>query len=157
MNDNDIKKCIKHGFCWSSCGDKPETIPTHYYTRGQLQSFGNLYATKAGAKLAIAARYENKRIELEPKSDTQVTILDEAAKCVTGPRRRDYGTPDENFGRIAALWSVQLGIAVTSMQVAMCLILLKVARQSNSPKRDNLVDIAGYAQCASELTEGGSK
>ena len=83
--------------------------------------------------------------------ETQPTILEEAAKCVTGPRRRDYGTPDENFSLIASLWSVQLKHEVTPMQVAMCLILLKVARQSNSPKRDNLVDIAGYAQCASEL------
>ena len=70
---------------------------------------------------------------------------------MTGPRRRDYGTPDENFGLIASLWSVQLKHEVTPMQVAMCLILLKIARQVNSPKRDNLVDIAGYAQCASEL------
>ena len=83
--------------------------------------------------------------------ETQPTILEEAAKCVTGPRRRDYGTPDENFGLIASLWSVQLKHEVTPMQVALCLILLKVARQANSPKRDNLVDIAGYAQCASEL------
>ena len=83
--------------------------------------------------------------------ETQPTILEEAAKCVTGPRRRDYGTPDENFSLIASLWSVQLKHEVTPMQVAMCLILLKVARQANSPKRDNLVDIAGYAQCASEL------
>jgi hypothetical protein len=90
-------------------------------------------------------------IGLEPKKVDEQSVLEEAAKCVTGPRRCDYGTPDENFGLIASLWSVQLKHEVTPMQVAMCLILLKVARQSNSPKRDNLVDIAGYAQCASEL------
>ena len=84
-------------------------------------------------------------------NETQPTILEEAVKCVTGPRRRDYGTPEENFGLIASLWSLQLKHEVTPMQVALCLILLKVARQANSPKRDNLVDIAGYAQCASEL------
>jgi hypothetical protein len=83
--------------------------------------------------------------------ETQPTILEEAAKCVTGPRRRDYETPEENFSLIAKLWSLQLKHEVTPMQVALCLILLKVARQANSPKRDNLVDIAGYAQCASEL------
>lgn len=90
-------------------------------------------------------------IGLEPKQVDEQSVLEEAAKCVTGPRRRDYGTPDENFSLIASLWSVQLKHEVTPMQVALCLILLKVARQSNSPKRDNLVDIAGYAQCASEL------
>ena len=85
------------------------------------------------------------------------SVLEEAMKCVGGPRRRDYGTPDENFGRIAALWNVQLSgkltKALTPDDVAMLMILLKVARQGNSPKRDNLVDIAGYAQCASELKE----
>lgn len=85
------------------------------------------------------------------------TVLEEAMKCVGGPRRRDYGTPDENFGRIADLWNVhlkgKLSKPVTPGDVAMLMILLKVARQANSPKRDNLVDIAGYAQCASELKE----
>ena len=90
-------------------------------------------------------------VGLELKKVDEQSVLKEAEKCVTGPRRRDYGTPDENFGLIASLWSVQLKHEVTPMQVALCLILLKVARQANSPKRDNLVDIAGYAQCASEL------
>ena len=90
-------------------------------------------------------------IGLESKQVDEQSVLEEAAKYVTGPRRRDYGTPDESFGLIASSWSVQLKHEVTPMQVAMCLILLKVARQANSPKRDNLVDIAGYAQCASEL------
>ena len=91
-----------------------------------------------------------------PRKPTQ-TILEEAMKCVGGPRRRDYGTPDENFGRIANLWNVhlkgKLSKPVTPDDVAMMMIILKVARQANSPKRDNLVDIAGYAQCASELTK----
>ena len=90
-------------------------------------------------------------VGLELKKVDEQSVLKEAEKCVTGPRRRDYGTPDENFGLIASLWSVQLKHEVTPMQVALCLILLKIARQANSPKRDNLVDIAGYAQCASEL------
>jgi hypothetical protein len=94
-------------------------------------------------------------IGLEPKKVDEQSVLEEAAKCVTGPRRRDYGTPDENFGRIAEHWNThlkdKLSKPITTSDVAMMMILLKVAREANSPKRDNYVDIAGYAQCAGEL------
>jgi hypothetical protein len=116
--------------------------------------FKNLVGRMSLPQLYDALKANGVKLEgigLEPKKVDDQSVLEEAAKCVTGPRRRDYGTPDENFGLIASLWSVQLKHEVTPMQVAMCLILLKVARQANSPKRDNLVDIAGYAQCASEL------
>ena len=116
--------------------------------------FKNLVGRMSLPQLYDALKANGVRLEgigLESKQVDEQSVLEEAAKCVTGPRRRDYGTPDENFGLIASLWSVQLKHEVTPMQVALCLILLKVARQANSPKRDNLVDIAGYAQCASEL------
>lgn len=59
MNKTDIKKCIKHGYAWSYCGDKPEKTPTKDYTRSQLKIFDRLYATKADAMLAIAMRRED--------------------------------------------------------------------------------------------------
>ena len=257
MNGADIKKCIKNGYAWSSCGEKPEKTPTRDYMRGHLKTFDGLHATKCEAQAAIDARKaaqaaldkakqperkfadvpewcpplpdgcvplgfggtfktdekamlpqlewakrgdakwragislgeEKETFYMAPKyfrvcvlnypwlkdevashetpsGETQAkevstgetqTVLEEAMKCVGGPRRRDYGTPDENFGRIADLWNVhlkgKLSKPVTPGDVAMLMILLKVARQANSPKRDNLVDIAGYAQCASELKE----
>jgi hypothetical protein len=42
---------------------------------------------------------------------------------------------------------------VSPMQVALCLIQLKVAREVHAPKRDNLVDIAGYARVMEMLSE----
>ena len=36
-------------------------------------------------------------------------ILRSAAKMVTGERQDDYGTPENNFGRIANLWNSYLG------------------------------------------------
>lgn len=41
----------------------------------------------------------------------------------------------------------------TDRDVSMMMILVKVARDANKPKRDNLVDIAGYARCAERLEE----
>lgn len=85
------------------------------------------------------------------------SILAEAERLVHGDRRRDYGTPDENFSRIARRWAAILGHPVTTTQVVECMIALKFARQEEKPKRDNWVDIAGYAQCGSELTTTPNK
>lgn len=75
-------------------------------------------------------------------------MLQAAADATAGDRQRDYGDPAANFRRIAALWSVYLGREITPRQVCMLNVLQKVARDSVRAKRDNLVDIAGYAQCA---------
>lgn len=88
----------------------------------------------------------------ETSSDVNTSILEEAARIVDGPRRADYGTPLENHGRTAALWSAYLGVPITPRQVCMLNVLQKVSRDAHAPKRDNLVDIAGYARNA-ELCE----
>lgn len=73
------------------------------------------------------------------------TILQEAQNVVYGDRQVDYGSVSNNFKAIAALWSTVLGYSVTPEQVGLCMVQVKVARQMFRPKRDNLVDIAGYA------------
>ena len=44
---------------------------------------------------------------------------------------------------------------ITGHDVAMMMCLLKIARQTYAPKRDNLVDLAGYAALAQRITETG--
>jgi hypothetical protein len=73
------------------------------------------------------------------------TILQEAQRHVHGARNEDYGTPYDNHGRTAALWSVYLNRLVTPEDVCMLNILQKVSRGMNSITRDTLVDVAGYA------------
>jgi hypothetical protein len=73
-----------------------------------------------------------------------MNILQEAEKAVYGDRQADYGTVTENFGTIAKLWSAVLKTEVTPEQVGLCMVQVKVARQMYKPKRDNLVDGAGY-------------
>jgi hypothetical protein len=48
--------------------------------------------------------------------------------------------------RTAKFWSEILGLPVTPEQVALCMIAVKMSREVNAHKRDNLVDIAGYAR-----------
>src|SRR6266705_7182672 len=72
------------------------------------------------------------------------SITEEATRLVTGMRRKDYGHPIEDFSRTAKIWSAILGIDVTPNQVALCMVGVKISRQVNTPKRDNLVDAVGY-------------
>jgi hypothetical protein len=80
-------------------------------------------------------------------------ILETAADLVNGDRERDYGTPQENFGRIAAGWAVILQADVTPEHVALCMAWLKIARLVNGPHLDSYVDAAAYMALAGELSE----
>ena len=92
----------------------------------------------------------------------QLSILQEAQKVID-ERRKSYGSPKNNLGITKRLWDAWLdgkylnkglsGFQIDVQDVAMMQILLKVAREANSSKRDNLVDIAGYAQCYMECLE----
>lgn len=72
-------------------------------------------------------------------------ILLEARELVTGDRQDDYGNAAFNYDLMARMWSVILGFEVTPTQVVMCLIGMKLTREVIKHKRDNLVDLAGYA------------
>jgi hypothetical protein len=74
------------------------------------------------------------------------TVLDDAKALVSGDRQVAYGSPYVSLRRIALLWSALLDHTIEPEEVALMMILLKVSRQANAHGRDNLVDIAGYAE-----------
>lgn len=84
------------------------------------------------------------------------SITDEAKSIVAGDRANDYGDANESFTRISNLWSAYTGFNISSWDVAQMMILLKVSRAKTSRKRDTLVDIIGYAECAGKL-EGNNE
>ena len=57
-------------------------------------------------------------------------ILQAAQKIVCGQREQDYGSPEDNFGAIAALWGTYLGIDINADEVAVMMILFKIGRLS---------------------------
>jgi hypothetical protein len=87
----------------------------------------------------------------------RVNILTEASSLITGQRQEDYGTPEENFQRMADYANIHFkknlenNIPFAPRQMAEYMILLKMARTVNSPTRDSYVDIGGYAGIAGEL------
>lgn len=83
---------------------------------------------------------------------TREQILEAAKKCVCGDREEDYGSPEQNFQTIAALWTAYKHVTFDPVDVAMMLALLKIGRVSSGRvKDDNAIDLAGYAACAGEL------
>ncbi len=79
-------------------------------------------------------------------------VLQEAIRITSGDRQASYGPPDQDFKRTAAMWSAIKGVEFTAREVAMFMVCLKLSRETHQNKRDNWVDIAGYAKCGSECT-----
>lgn len=79
-------------------------------------------------------------------------ILEEALRITSGDRQAQYGPPDQDFQRTAKMWSALKGVEFTAKEVAMFIICLKLSRQTHQDKRDNWVDVAGYARCGSLCT-----
>ncbi len=88
-------------------------------------------------------------------------MLRHAASLVGGQRAKDYGDKTENHQRIADLWNYWLDSKfgkITAYDVAIMMLLLKVARLMHTPGHsDSHVDIAGYASIAEEISRKQEK
>jgi hypothetical protein len=95
--------------------------------------------------------------DVAPTKEPSTSPLEEALRITTGDRQNSYGHPLEDFSRTAALWTSLLGeklrSKITPEEVALCMVCLKLSREMNKHKQDNLVDIAGYINCLHMLIE----
>ena len=104
-------------------------------------------------RMATDEDYE-KLDEIAPES-----ICQEAQRIQGGDRQQDYGSPTKNFQDIADLWStyiktsLDVDVDLKARDVAHMSILMKISRNVHKPKRDNWVDMAGYAQCGGKVDE----
>lgn len=82
-------------------------------------------------------------------------MLVDAARIIAGERDKQYGGPEDNFERIAKVWSVIFGIDISKEDVAMAMIGVKLARYVSKSgfQPDTWTDIAGYAACGYEVGE----
>jgi hypothetical protein len=89
--------------------------------------------------------------------DIGESILLEAQRLTHGDRNADYGHPlddySKNAGAINALFAHKLRENFTAADVALIMVVVKLSRQVNRPKRDNMVDAAGYAWVANACIE----
>lgn len=85
------------------------------------------------------------------------SVLEEARRLVNGDRQNQYGPPDQDFQRTARMWSALKGVEFSAQDVAAFMICLKLSRQTHQNKRDNWVDVAGYAECGNRCGQGGAQ
>lgn len=83
-------------------------------------------------------------------------FLNKAKDIVCHDREGQYGGPEENFGRIAEMWTAYLGdetITISPEDVSIMMSMLKMARIRTSIKykEDSWVDAIGYLACGGEI------
>jgi hypothetical protein len=89
-----------------------------------------------------------------------VTVLDEAAELVNGSRAEAYGPPGANHDATAAMFAIYLErrygvtMAFDAQDVCWFNVIQKIARDAHEPRRDNLVDVAGYVENLSRIRTG---
>ena len=111
----------------------------------RLSSENNIFPIVPG-KLEVALSSENESEQVPREGQVpEENILQEAQRIVHGARGAHYGTPLANHQRTADLWAVLFNTTITAEQVCDANILQKVARSMEVDKRDNAVDICGYA------------
>lgn len=93
----------------------------------------------------------------EEPVDVKAAILDQAGKIVNGARRSAYGTPENNFERIARFWQAYFDntgreVQITAADVSPMMRLMKEARLCETPDHyDSFVDIVGYTLTGAEV------
>ena len=151
MNREDIVKALE--ICTDGDGSECENCPLAVVP-------GCMNKLIQEARKLILSLLEKPAVDSRPKPEpwTRKRVLSEAEKCVCGHREQDYGTPEDSFQKIAALWTSYFSknsivdTVFCAYDVAAMLALLKIARISESPQHmDSWVDLAGYAACGGEI------
>lgn len=92
----------------------------------------------------------------------KLNVLHEADALVNGKRDVEYGLPHENWGDTAEMMTAYLHArkilprnqVLDAHDGCMLAVCIKLAREGNKRQRDNLVDIAGYANVAERCDKG---
>lgn len=97
-----------------------------------------------------AMQMKGEKIEMSAMDRT--ILIEKAERIVNQDRNVRYGGPEESFTTIARFWSVFLGVEISPLQVAGCMILLKLARLKKTPTHeDSVVDGIGYFACMADF------
>lgn len=89
--------------------------------------------------------------------DIKTHIADEAKRIVSGARRSAYGTPENNFTRIAIMWNAYFfakgyNVVIEVSDISPMMRLMKEARILESPDHyDSHIDLIGYTLTGAEV------
>ena len=92
-----------------------------------------------------------KNLNIRTKSDEESSkakqsqqFLQEAHGIVYGDRHEEYGDAADNFIDIAKMWTDWMSFHFNKEDVAMMMIMVKIARCHQNWTEDSLKDIVGY-------------
>lgn len=85
-------------------------------------------------------------------------ILQTANEYITKDRAATHGEAEDSFAQIAAAWTWwlndRLSAPVTAYDVAMMMVLFKLARAKGNPQHiDSAIDGCGYLAIAGEIAQ----
>ena len=79
--------------------------------------------------------------------------LEQASSLINGPRQEAYGSPHENFERLAVRISQITEQPITKRQAAQILVEVKLARLANGYHEDSVIDAIAYLALMMELND----
>lgn len=82
------------------------------------------------------------------------SVLLEAERLVNGDRAKAYGPIRVDYARTVALFKLLSGLDLTPEQGVLFMVCVKLSRSANAFKRDNFVDLCGYASKLNDMLEG---
>ncbi len=98
--------------------------------------------------------------ESKQLDSSSLVLMREADGLINGARQADYGQVQDSFQDVADMWTAILRSAgvlkhttaeqlvkepvITAQHALLMMTALKLQRQANRPKRDNIVDAHGY-------------
>jgi len=108
-------------------------------------------------EISLARLLGIKVLDAETMKPLQESVTAEADRLVYSERTRDYDHPLDNFRKTAIVWTGllydKLKRPITEEEVGLMMVGVKLAREAHKHKRDNLVDMAGYAQTINMVLE----
>lgn len=91
---------------------------------------------------------------VDSDGNSPLSILEMAANVISSGRVDTHGNHHTSHANVASLWQAYLGQPLSSRDVALMMVLLKVARTMEGEHNpDDYVDICGYAALAQDLDD----
>jgi hypothetical protein len=139
-----------YDYAWLELCDALFLMPTWKSSRGAQMEEGR------AKQLHLHVIYDISQMPRIDPDCPKPTILQEAQALVYGDRQEAYGHPEEDYTQeaamLSALWMHKLKDPLTPHEAALGMVTLKVRRSLFRPlRRDNYVDMAGYAEVAARV------